>query len=234
MVKRHVLVDAPLSKRRKVARTTNWELCVLCQEDTGVALRCPANCLRAPIGNGYVSLAGHLAKFHELGQMPMNINTARLDDGDGIHVEATLMRHSAPWHKACRLKVIQTKLERLELSMKPKNVKTCPSPVTTRSRHDKVDLTEAVCFLYNEQAGSAILHRACTQDNDVKVRKCAMELEDTDLLTKFAPGTWLLWRQSTTLIALQNSTTEQELLETPEVLIQVLTLVSTALHQQSW
>lgn len=143
---------------------------------------CPVNSLRAPIGNGYISLAGHLANFDELGHMPMDIDTARLDDGDGI--EATLMRHSARWHKACRLKVNQTKLE---LSMKP-NVKTSPSAITTRSRHDKVDLTEAACFLCNEPAGSATLHVACTQDIDVKVRKCAMELEDTDLLTKLAPG----------------------------------------------
>ena len=62
-----------------------------------------------PIGNGYVSLAGHLTKFYELGHMPMNTDIARLDDGDGI--EATLKRHSARWHKACRLKVNQTKLE---------------------------------------------------------------------------------------------------------------------------
>lgn len=185
MAKHHVLVDAPSSKRLKVARTTNWELCVLCQEDTGVVLQCPVNSRRGPIGNGYISLAGHLAKFYELGQMPMNIDTARLDDGDGI--EATLMRHNARWHKACRLKVNQTKLERLELSLKTENVKTCPA-VTTRSKHDKVDLTEAVCFLCNEPAGSATLHRACTQDIDVKVRKCAIELEDADLLAKLAPG----------------------------------------------
>ena len=186
MAKRHVLVDATSSKRCKVARNTNWELCVLCQEDTGVALQCPVNSLRAPIGNGYISLASHLTKFCELGHMPMNIDIARLDDGDGL--EATLTKHSARWHKACRLKVNQTKLERLELSMKPENVKTCPSAVTTRSKHDKVDLTEATCFLCNEPAGSATLHRACTQDIDVKVRKCALELKDTDLLAKLAPG----------------------------------------------
>ena len=93
MAKRHVLVDATSSKRCKVARNTNWELCVLCQEDTGVALQCPVNSLRAPIGNGYISLASHLTKFCELGHMPMNIDIARLDDGDGL--EATLTKHSA-------------------------------------------------------------------------------------------------------------------------------------------
>ena len=67
MDKHHVLVDAPSSKRCKVAGTTNWELCVLCQEDTGVALQCPVNSLRSPIGNGYISLGWWpVQKFQEL------------------------------------------------------------------------------------------------------------------------------------------------------------------------
>ena len=40
------------------------------------------------------------------------LDIKRLDDGDGI--EATLMRHSACWHKACRVRFSQTKLEQLE------------------------------------------------------------------------------------------------------------------------
>lgn len=145
IAKHHILVDTPSAKRQKAARNTNWELCILCQEDTGAALQCPINSRKAPIGSGYVSLATYLTTFSELGQVPMNIDIARLDDGDGI--EATLMRHSAQWHKACRLRVNQTKLERLETKSKESDVETCPSAVTTRSRQDRVDLTEAVCFL---------------------------------------------------------------------------------------
>ncbi len=123
-----------------------------------------------------------MAKRHILVDTP----SAKRQKGDGI--ETTLMRHSAQWHKACRLRVNQTKLERLETKSKEFDVETCPSAVTTRSRQDRVDLTEAVCFLCNQPAGSDVLHRACTHDIDVKVRKCAMELGDTDLLAKLAPG----------------------------------------------
>ena len=177
MAKHHVLVDMPPSK---VSKNTNWDLCVLCQEDTGAALQCPVNALRAAVGDGYTSLATHLTKFSELAQIPMNIDIARLDDGGGI--EATLRSHSARWHKACRLRVNQTKLERLEHSMKSQNVKTSiPSAITTRSRHDNIDLTEDLCFLCNEPAGSTTLHKACTHDIDVRLRKCAIQLEDSDL-----------------------------------------------------
>ena len=186
MAKRHILVDTPPSKQLEVSRTTNWNICVLCQEDTGATLQCPVNSKRGYTGDGYISLAAHLTKFSELGQIPMNIDIARLNGGDGI--EPTLQRHSARWHKACRLKVNQIKLERLEHSMKSKNDMAGPSSIATRSRHGKLDLTEDICFLCNEPAGSTTLHRACTHDIHAKVQRCAIILEDTDLLAKLAPG----------------------------------------------
>lgn len=205
MPKRHTLVDAskPMPKR------SCWEFCVFCQEDTRAALECPARSTKAAIGNGYSSLAEHLIQFQALGHMPMDIDIERLNDGDGI--EATMMRHHASWHKTCRLKFNLTKLKLLEKrcmeeerrSMKEEEegmdeAKECIEEekegtstslcMHTRSSHSRVDLKEAKCFLCDEPAGSAGLHNASTYDIDMKVRKCAMELEDTALLAKLAPG----------------------------------------------
>ncbi len=47
--------------------------------------------------------------------MPINVDITELNDGEG-GMEATLMRHHASWHKTCRLKYSQIKLERLEKS----------------------------------------------------------------------------------------------------------------------
>ena len=55
-----------------------------------------------PSGVGYASLTEDLVQFKGLRHMPMELNVNRLDGGDGI--EATLRRHSAQWHKKCRLK----------------------------------------------------------------------------------------------------------------------------------
>lgn len=95
MAKRLILVDptTPKPKYPKPAGTTNWELCVLCQKEIGEALQCPAKSTKAPIGSGYKSLAGHLGQFQELGHAPMDIDTERLNDGDGM--EATMMTHLA-------------------------------------------------------------------------------------------------------------------------------------------
>ncbi len=117
MAKRHTLVATPPSKHLRISKPTNWDLCALCQVDTGTALQCPANNnMSAPTVDGYVSLTSNLIEFAELGEIPMNIDIARLNDGDGI--ETTMRRHTARWHKACRLKVNQTKLKRLQHSMK--------------------------------------------------------------------------------------------------------------------
>ena len=115
--------------------------------------------------------------------MPMNVDIDKLDDGDGI--EATLMRHHARWHKACRLKFSEMKLQRL---LKKSEVVKTPFTVQTHSQHSNANLAKDKCFFCNEQAGSEGLHNACTYDIDEKVRSCALELEDPALLAKLAPG----------------------------------------------
>ena len=127
----------------------------------------------------------------------MNITIERLDDGDGL--EATMMRHHASWHKSCRLKFNQTQLKRLQRKSVEEEKAVIEeeegiqevdseSVMRTCSSHGRVDLKEASCFLCDEPAGTAGLHNASTYDIDMKVRRCAMELEDTALLAKLAPG----------------------------------------------
>lgn len=116
----------------------------------------------------------------------MNIDIERLDDGDGI--EATMMKHHASWHKTCRLKFNETKLQRLQNKSTDEGKASASSAMLTRSSLGKVDLKDALCFLCDEPAGSEGLHEASTYDIDMKVRRCAMELEDTALLAKLAPG----------------------------------------------
>ena len=87
--------------------------------------------------------------------------------------------------KACCLKFNQTKLEQL---LKKTKEKTGKSTVHTRSSHSSVDLKDNKCFLCNKPAGSEGLHNASTYDIDAKVRRCAIELEGTDLLAKLEPG----------------------------------------------
>ena len=163
VVKNYALIDTsiPLSKRPCI---TNWKLCFLCQVDTKAALYCPARSKKPNFGTGYKSLAEHLIQFQSLGHMPMGIDINRLDNEDGI--EATLMRHQACWHKTCRLKFNQMKLDRLNkkvvLEEDPLSMQTCSS-------QSKVELKDAICLFWDKSAGSEGLHNTSTHDIDKKV-----------------------------------------------------------------
>ena len=161
----HSLVDNSTSIHSKKPCLIDWKLCTFCQNDTKEGFECSAGNLKSPIGSGYKSLAEHLVQFQMHDYMPLDIDIKRLHDRDGI--EATMMRHSASWHKVCQVKFSQSKLERLEkkLSEKVKSV-----PMQTRSSKESV-IDEDRCFFCDETAGSACLHSASTYDIEQKVRK---------------------------------------------------------------
>ena len=153
MPKRHVLVDrtTPGPKQSKPT-SINWELCVLCQDEDAEPLQCPARSTKASIGSAYSSLANHIMQFQQLGSMPIDINIERLDDGDDI--EATFATHVARWHKSCRLKFNQTKLDRLQKKSSETSKAGTSATMNRRSSHYKIDLKEPICFLCTESEGS--------------------------------------------------------------------------------
>ena len=137
------------SKQSRPPSLTNWEQCVLCQNQTSDVLQCPARSSKKP-GAGYVTMAENLRKFQELGHVPLEIDLRRLDNGDGI--EATLKAHSAKWHKGCQLKFNHQALARQDtLSTEPE---AGPSGVHTRSSYSSTVVDEPICFLCKEPAGS--------------------------------------------------------------------------------
>lgn len=94
------------------ASKTDWSICVLCQENNAEVLQCPAESKRSDVGAGYRTLAENLLKFNDLNCMPIKINLARLNEGEGI--ENTLLNLKARWHKSCITKFNATKLKRAE------------------------------------------------------------------------------------------------------------------------
>ena len=184
MAKCYTLVDA-FEPAPKKSCTINWKLCIFCQKHTKSDLQCPARTTKTSVV-GYKTLEEQLFQFEKLGHVPMGIDIKSFDDGNGI--EATMIKHQACWHKSCRLKFSQTKLDRLkrkvthEASASPSN-----EGVQTRSQHDSIDC-QAICIFCDEPAGYAGLHNACTYDIDMKVCKCALELNDTALLAKLSAG----------------------------------------------
>jgi len=93
------------------------------------------------------------------------------------------------------------------------------------------DYKEEICFFCDEHGGTAGLHCACTHETS-KVRKCAIELEDSFLLYKLAAGDVIATGPSITANAWQHSTTKPDLLNRCAINQMILTFV--ALHLLNW
>jgi hypothetical protein len=165
MAKRFMLVDPSqpsTSKHHKTVVSTNWELCVLCQKDTGDALQCPGKNTKGTAGSGYESFTSNLHAFQELGCMPMEVDLQRLDNGSGIL--ATLVANSAAWHKTCLLKFSRMKLERAMKANTVKDTLESPSQMVHTRRPSQDKLVEPTCFFCEKPAGQTKLHSATTFD----------------------------------------------------------------------
>ena len=82
-----------------------WHKCFLCQQNTAEKLQTPAL-------DGYNSIVSNLLQFRQLNEVPVDIDFTQLDnEGD---IEQTLVSNQAKCHKSCRLKINNTKLERIK------------------------------------------------------------------------------------------------------------------------
>ena len=82
------MADSMFTKKQ-----TDWSKCCLCQKDrTDTKLMAPPT--RYTLENdGYAMLATNIPLFHQMQEMPLILDPARLDEGGGI--EATLRRNQA-------------------------------------------------------------------------------------------------------------------------------------------
>lgn len=171
--------------------TTDWSKCALCQEDTSQALRCPADSKRDSQGAGYMTVAGLLEGFDKIGCLSRKMNLARFDEGDGI--EATLCRQKAKWHDSCRLKYNKTQLLRADSRKRAANQAEDQAETSKQftrfSSGEASSTTESTCF-FCAKPGTAgkSLCKASTFGMDVRVRQCAVKLQDKELLAKLSAG----------------------------------------------
>lgn len=186
LVKLFVLNVYEAMADKDVNMSTDWSKCVLCQETTTEPLQYPGNTRRddIDIGTGYHTLASNILRFHELESLPIPIDISKLDEGDGI--ADTFITQNAKWHKSCKYKFSNLKLQRAE---KRKSVDTPSSSQPTkftRKTSGATSLTQDSCFFCGDVSGT--LHQASTFNIDARVRKCALQLQDRVLLSKLSAG----------------------------------------------
>jgi hypothetical protein len=172
---------------------TDWSKCLLCQAVTPEPLQCPAESKRCDVGagQGYSTLSSNIVRFSELHELPMPIDLARLDEGNGM--EATMLEHKAKWHKLCHTKFNITKLQRAE--KRKSAMKDCDFDTNTtskkyiRPKSGSHESATDVCFLCEDiVSASEPCREARTFRLDSRVRKCAFDLQDERLLAKLSAG----------------------------------------------
>ncbi len=178
------------SNEGDATETTDWSQCIFCQDSTSEKLSCPAESKRKDVGAGYFTIADNIKRFEELGSLPMRMDTARLDEGNGIG--DTLLARSAKWHLSCKVKFNATKLRRAEkrLSSSPStDTDELPTKRFTRLNTDQPRSSKDICF-FCEQPGSekSRLHEVSTFQVDSRVRTCALKLQDEHLIAKLSTG----------------------------------------------
>ena len=172
--------------------TTDWNLCLICQEVKTETLTKPDQSKRNDVRSGYSSLAENLVKFSELGELPGSFHLERLDDGHGI--EAAMAAHGAKFHQTCRLQYNNTKLQRAKKRALKKEGESDEEQAAckhtrshSRSLSTEMKVTET-CFFCEQPAGADSLRKAATFQMDRRVRACATLLGDTELLGRLSGG----------------------------------------------
>ena len=118
------------------------------------------------------------------------MNSSRFDGGEGI--EAALKQHKAKWHDSCRLQYNKTQLRRAEKRKRPiedaaDGAEACKR--FTRKCLEETSTSIETCFFCGKPAlAEGLLSKASTFGVDVKVRQCAIKLQDKLLLAKLSAG----------------------------------------------
>ena len=189
MAKKFQLVDTFEQRTPTTPPETNWQLCLVCQEETTESLVCPVLSKCRDPGSGYTTMAANLVKFDELGKLPRTVQLQRLDEGQGV--EATMVAHQAKWHKTCMLQYNNTMLRRAEKRPSASSSAFGSSDDVpgkrTRSLSSEATTSDASCFFCGE-SGTETLHGVATYQVDTRARKCAAQVGDNELLARLSMG----------------------------------------------
>ena len=155
----------------------DWNLCIICQENTMEPLKCP---LHNPIARGdqtgpYELFLANVGQFRAFNALPTPISF----EADESAVSFAM--HNASWHKSCHLKYNNSKLA------KAKKRSACISDHDPeRKRCKRQANTIDNCMFCEKGCEESSLHQVLTFDADTNIRAMVTELQDTHLLAKIS------------------------------------------------
>ena len=149
---------------------TDWNKCCLCQEDKNDDDLISPPTRYTPKHDGYTMIATNIPLFHALNEMPIVLDPARLDEGEGI--EQTLRKNKAQYHQSCRVMFNNTKLERAQ-KRKAALHSTESGEGCTKYRRTSREGRESECFICERIEPASELRKAMTMNLNDRLHSCA-------------------------------------------------------------
>ena len=158
----------------------NWDLCVICQQDTREPLEC---LLRSPgtsseKKDAYTSFLRNVEEFRAIDALPVKLCFG------SDETAVSFASHSASWHKSCHLKFSNSKLSK---AVRKKDGQSDEPEQKRPTKCQAFDLQECL-FCGEKGKESGVLHAVSTFDADKNIRTMITELNDAQLLKRIVGG----------------------------------------------
>ena len=158
----------------------NWDLCVICQQDTRGPLKCPLKCpgTSSDKNDAYTSFLTNVEEFRAIDDLPVKLCFGSDETADSF------ASHSASWHKSCHLKCNNSKLSR---AIRKKDGQSDEPEQRRPTKRQALDLQKCL-FCGEEGKESDVLHAVSTFDADKNIRAMITELKDAQLMKRIVGG----------------------------------------------
>lgn len=157
----------------------NWDLCVICQQDTAEPLKCPLQSPGTSVNktDPYVSFLTNVEEFQAIDALPVRLCFGSDQTADNF------ASHSASWHKSCHLKFNNSKLAK---AMRKRERRPDRSEEKRPTKRQALNIEQ--CFFCTKGEEEAVLHAVSTFDADKNIRTMITELNDAQLMTRIVGG----------------------------------------------
>ena len=102
--------NVPVRQINREELKIDWEKCFICQTETRETLQSSSEAWSSDPAKAYSGLGERILKFESLNLLPVPLNLDGLSGGTALGT--SLLNHKAKFHKTCKLKFGNEKLEK--------------------------------------------------------------------------------------------------------------------------
>ena len=102
--------NVPVRQVNREELKVDWEKCFICQTETRETLQSSSEARSSDPAKAYNDLGERILKFESLNLLPVPLNLDELSGGTALGT--SLLNHNAKFHKTCKLKFGNEKLEK--------------------------------------------------------------------------------------------------------------------------